>query len=99
MNLEKLTDREILIKLFEEVQQLKETSDILSQSINSIPKWISITDVAKDKGMSKEAVRNKLINSGDFEIEKDYRYDGNRLVVSRDILHYIRRQRKAKVSK
>jgi len=99
LNLNDFSDRDLLKHLYIDIQTIKEEVTLLRSVIHSIPEWISITDIANDKGMSKESVRHRVVNSGDYELNKDYRYDGKRLVIHRNIIHTIRRQRRSKVSK
>lgn len=99
LNPNDFSDRELLKLIYTDMQIIKDELLALKAVIHSIPQWISITDVANDKGMSKESIRHRIINSGDYEIDKDYRYDGKRLVINKNIIHSLKRQRKAKVAK
>ena len=98
-DINKLTDRELLEMIHTDTLSLKDELKTLKRTIYSIPQWISITDIANYREMSKESVRHRVINSGDYELDKDYRYDGKRIVVNKNVIHTIKRQRKAKVSK
>lgn len=98
-NINKLTDRELLETIYRDTLSLKDELKTLKKTIYSIPQWISITDIANYREMSKESVRHRVVNSGDYELDKDYKYDGKRIVVNKNIIHTIKRQRKPKVSK
>jgi len=58
-----LEEKNILISIQQDIKELKE-------AFISIPKWISLTDVAYNKGLTPQAVRKKLIEH--FEPEVDY---------------------------
>jgi len=98
-DISKLTDRKLLEMIHSDTLSLKDELKTLKKTIYSIPQWISITDIANHREMSKESVRHRVVNSGDYELGKDYRYDGKRIVVNKNIIHTIKRQRKPKISK
>jgi len=98
-NINNLTDRELLETIYRDTLSLKDELKTLKKTIYSIPQWISITDIANYREMSKESVRHRVVNSGDYELDKDYKYDGKRIVVNKNIIHTIKRQRKPKGSK
>ena len=98
-NINKISDRELLERIYNDVTLLKNEIKTLKKTIYSIPQWISITDIANHREMSKESIRHRIVNSGNYELDKDYRYDGKRIVVNKNIIHTIKRQRKPKVPK
>ena len=80
--------------MFEEKQLLIELRDemkLIKDAIFSIPKWLSLTDVADDKGLSRQGLRQKLIN--DFEPEVDYQYRGAKIYIARNAVSKIKRKR------
>lgn len=81
-----MDDKSILIEIREELHAIKE-------AILYIPRWLSITDIAKDKGISPQAIRQKLI-SGNFEPEVDFKYIGAKIYVAREALHKIKREKR-----
>jgi hypothetical protein len=77
--------KNILISLREDIREIKE-------AFVSLPKWISLTDVAHDKGLTSQAVRKKLIEH--FEPEVDYKYKGGKIYIARSTVSMIKRDRK-----
>jgi len=77
--------KNILISLREDIKEIKE-------AFVSIPKWISLSDVAHDKGLSPQAVRKKLFKH--FEPEVDYKYKGGKIYIARGTVSKIRRNRR-----
>jgi len=78
-------DKNILIEIREDIKELK-------KAFLSIPEWISLSDVANSKGLTSQAVRKKLIEH--FEPEVDYKYKGTRIYVARSTVSKIKRIRK-----
>jgi len=80
-----MEDRQILIQIRQEIEQIK-------QAIMSIPKWISLTDVAKDRGISRQSLYMRIQN-GEFEPEVDFKYIGNKIYIARSTVSRIQRKR------
>lgn len=86
----KISDRDLLISLYEEVLNVKKL-------IHSIPNWISVSDVSHHLGLSSESIRNRVVYSGDYECDVDFKYIGKRkLVINKNVLHTLKRLRKSK---
>lgn len=87
--LKNISDRDLLVNLYSEVLKVKEL-------IHSIPNWISVSDVSNHIGLSNDSVRNRVVYSGDYENNVDYKYIGKRLVINKNVLHTLKRLRKPK---
>jgi len=77
-------EKQLLIELRDEIQTIKE-------AVCSLPKWLSLSDVADDKGFSRQGLRQKLLN--DFEPEVDYQYRGAKIYIARNAVSQIKRKR------
>ena len=80
-----LDEKNLLIEIREDIKKIKD-------ALLSIPEWISLSDVAKSKGLTSQAVRKKLIEH--FEPEVDYKYKGTRIYVARSTVSKIKRIRR-----
>ena len=56
--------------------------------------WTTLSVIAKDIGLTKDAVRKQLQN-GDFEEGVDFKYDGNRIVVHQGAIVRLHRKRRS----
>lgn len=80
-----MTDREILLQLLNEFQ-------IIKDAFLQLPEWYPLTEIARDKGISRQSLRAKLLN-GDFEPEVDFKYEGHKIFIARSAVPRIRRKR------
>jgi predicted transcriptional regulator len=80
-----MTDREILMQLLEEFRQIKD-------AFLQLPEWYPLTEIARDKGMTRQTLRAKVLN-GDFEPEVDFKYEGHKIFIARSAVPRIRRKR------
>lgn len=80
-----MTDREILIKLLNELQEIKD-------AFIQLPEWYPLTEIARDKGLTRQSLRSKLL-SGEFEPEVDFKYEGHKIFIARSAVPRIRRKR------
>ncbi len=80
-----MEDRQILIQIRHEIEQIK-------RAIMAIPEWISMSDVAKDRGISRQSLWMRLQN-GEFEPEVDFKYIGNKIYIARSAVSRIQRKR------
>jgi hypothetical protein len=80
-----MTDREILLQLLSDFQAIKD-------AFLQLPNWYPLADIAKDKCISRQSLRTKLL-SGDFEPEVDFKYDGHKIMIARSAVPRIRRKR------
>jgi len=88
--IENITDRELLETIYDEMVSMKKL-------IHHIPNWISVSYVSNHIGLSNDSVRYRLVESGDYEYGKDFKYIGKRkLVVNKSVLHTLKRLRKPK---
>jgi len=56
--------------------------------------WTTLSVIANDIGLTKDAVRKQLQN-GDFEEGVDFKYDGNRIVVHQGAVVRLQRKRRS----
>lgn len=80
-----MTDRDLLIEIKNELLQIKD-------AFLQLPEWLPLTEIARDKGMTRQSLRTKLL-SGDFEPELDFKYDGHKILIARSAVPRIRRKR------
>jgi len=57
-----------------------------------LPEWFTLTEIARDKNISRQSLRAKLLN-GEFEPEVDFKYDGHKILIARSAVPRIRRKR------
>jgi len=88
----KVTEKELLVSIYEEVLSLKET-------IKYIPNYISLSDVSSFHELSYKQLYKRVVESGDFEPDVHYKKDNGELKVSKNILHLLKRKRKPKSTK
>jgi len=80
--------------MFDEKQlliELREEMSIIKNAIFSLPEWFSLSDIADDKGFSRQGLRQKLLS--DFEPEVDYQYRGAKIYIARNAVSKIKRKR------
>ena len=80
-------------------KELNEKLKFMEQKINELclqsgPQWVSVSDIALDKGLDKSSV-HKQLQSGDFEEGVDFKRVGNRIVVHQGAIKRIRRKRRS----
>ena len=80
-----MTDRDIMLQLLDEFRQIKD-------AFLQLPEWYSLTEIARDKGLSRQTLRARLLN-GEFEPEVDFKYDGHKIYIARSAVPRIRRKR------
>ena len=71
--------------LYGELEKIKST-----QRVN----WTTLSIIAKEKGLTKDALRKQLQN-GDFEEGVDFKYEGNKIVVHQEAIVRLRRKRRS----
>lgn len=80
-----MEDRQLLIQIRQEIEEIK-------KAVLSIPEWISLGDVARDRGMNRQALWAR-IQRGEFEPEVDFKYIGNKIYIARSAVSRIQRKR------
>ena len=71
----------------------------MKEAFMSVPDYLEISEVAKFNDLSTKQLYKRVVSSGDFEEDVQYkRVDGN-IKVSKSILHLLTRKRKPSVSK
>ena len=55
--------------------------------------WIPISEIARVKALTKDAIRKQLKN-GNFEEGVDFKHDGNKILVHQGAVERIRRRRR-----
>jgi len=78
---------------------LKAKLNDLERKVNSIQttyqiEWTTLSVIAKQKGLTKDAIRKQLQN-GDFEEGVDFKFDGNRIVVHQEAVVRLQRKRRS----
>ncbi len=80
-----MNDRQILIQIRQEIEEIK-------KAVLAIPEWISLSDLAKDRGISRQALWYRL-QKGEFEPEVDFKSIGNKIYVARSAVFRIKGKR------
>ena len=82
-----ITDRNLLEAIYQEMQTMK-------QAFMSVPDFLEISEIAKFNDLSPKTLYKRVVSSGDFEEDVQYkRVDGN-IKVSKTILHLLTRKRR-----
>ena len=78
-----------LINISDEiVSQLKEQKE----AKKDLPTWVCVSDVAKEKELSSDAVRKQLSN-GEFEDGKDFKKPAGKILIHQEAIGRIHRRR------
>jgi len=56
--------------------------------------WVSVSDVAREHGLTSDAIRKRLQN-GDFEEDKDFKRVGGKIQVHQGAIVRLQRQRRS----
>ena len=80
-----MTDRDILLQILDEFRTIKD-------AFLQLPEWYPLTEIARDKRISRQSLRTKLLN-GEFEPEVDFKYEGHKIFIARSAVPRIRRKR------
>ncbi len=83
-----LEEKAFLLEILAELQSIK-------NAILALPEWISLSDIAEEKGLTRQAIRKQLL-SGDYEPDVDFKYIGNKMYVARSVVPRIKRKRNGK---
>ena len=83
----------------EEFNELKEKFLHLSTMVETyiskqIITWVSVSDVAKEHGLTPDSIRKRLYN-GDFEEGKDFKRMGAKIQVHQGAMGRLQRQRRS----
>ena len=81
-----MSDTSLLMTILSELQELKD-------AFVQLPQWFSLSEVAQDKGLTRQTIRSQLLN-GDFEPDVDFKYKGKKIYIARAVLPRIRRKRR-----
>jgi len=84
-----VSDRDLLVSIYEEMVSLRDT-------IKCIPSFISLIDVAEFHHITYKQLYNRVVTSGDFEPDTHYKKDNGEIKVSKSILHLLKRKRRPK---
>ena len=85
--MENFTDREFLISIYEEIQNIKEV-------IQFIPNWISLKDVSLNNGLGIRQMYRRVVESGNYEIDKQFKHMDGEIYIHKSIIHSLRRKRR-----
>jgi len=86
-----------LVDMFKERQEeYKRQIDNLKSKLSKQPsiEWISVSNVAKAKCLTSDAVRKQLQN-GEFEEGVDFKYNGSRILINQGAVEQIQRKRRS----
>ena len=79
---------ESLLNIFDGVEKL----ETKLSSLKSYVEWISVSNVATEKGLTSDAIRKQL-QSGEFEEGVDFKYNGSRILINQGAIERIYRKR------
>lgn len=77
--------RQAVLQATQEIHDLKE-------AYIQLPRWYPLGEIAKDKGITRQALRGKLL-SGAYEPDVDFKYEGSRIFIARAAVSRISRKR------
>jgi len=83
---------ESLLNIFDGVEKL----ETKLSSLKSYVEWISVSNVATEKGLTSDAIRKQL-QSGEFEEGVDFKYNGSRILINQGAIERIYRKRSSNV--
>ena len=79
---------ESLLNILDGVEKL----ETKLSSLKSYAEWISVSNVATEKGLTSDAIRKQL-QSGEFEEGVDFKYNGSRILINQGAIERIYRKR------
>ena len=79
---------ESLLNILDGVEKL----ETKLSSLKSYVEWISVSNVATEKGLTSDAIRKQL-QSGEFEEGVDFKYNGSRILINQGAIERIYRKR------
>jgi len=63
-----------------------------NMAVKNLPKWHSVSDVAKAKGLTSDAIRKQLQN-GEFEYGVDFKHNGGKILIHQGAVGRLHRRR------
>ena len=89
----------LFVVSMEEFNELKEKFLHLSTMVetyisNQVITWVCVSDVAREHGLTSDAIRKRLYN-GDFEEGKDFKRMGAKIQVHQGAIGRLQRQRRS----
>ncbi|MCH9814379.1 MAG: hypothetical protein K0U47_10620 [Epsilonproteobacteria bacterium] len=88
-----LDENDLLLEVLEGVREVIDGHKKLIGILLSEPKWVCISNVAKQHGLTTQAVRKRVLN-GHFEDGVDYKYISGRIYIARSAISQFARMRK-----
>lgn len=88
MNIDKKIDL-----ILEFIKVIKENTNIVSE-FNPSVEWISVSEVANEKGLTSDAVRKQL-ESGEFDEGVDFKKPNGKILIHQGAIKRIRRKRRS----
>lgn len=88
----KITDRNLLEAIYQEMLTIK-------QAFMSVPDFLEISEIAKFNDLSTKQLYKRVVSSGDFEEDIQYKRVDGTIKVSKTILHLLQRKRSKQTSK
>jgi len=86
-NIINVTEKELLISIYEEIQNMKEI-------IQYIPNWITIKDVSDNNGLGVRQMYRRVVESGNYENNKHYKKMDGEIYIHKSIIHSLQRKRR-----
>jgi len=89
---EHISDRDLLETIYKEMVSMKKL-------IEFIPQWIPIYVVSNNLEMSYRNMYKRVVESGVYQSNIDYKKVDNEICVNKNIIHTLQRKRKPKTKK
>ena len=86
-NIINVTEKELLISIYEEIQNMKEI-------IQYIPNWITIKDVSDNNGLGVRQMYRRVVESGNYQINKHFKKMDGQIYIHKSIIHSLQRKRR-----
>ena len=86
-NIIKISDRDLLESIYTRMVSLSET-------IEFFPDWISIVDTARNNDLSYRQMYNRVVESGNYQLDKHYKHMDGDIYIHKSINHTLQRKRR-----
>ena len=90
-NIIEVSDRDLLESIYSKIISL-------SEIIEFFPDWISITDTARSNELSYRQMYNRVVESGNYQLDKHYKHMDGEIYIHKSINHTLQRKRKRRVA-
>lgn len=86
-NIIKISDRDLLESIYTRMISL-------SEIIEFFPDWISLTDTARNSDMGYRNMYRRVVESGNYELDKHYKFMDGEIYIHKSINHTLQRKRR-----